>query len=143
MHNHGSCPTVDFPPPLPPVPCEHHWHYHTGTAADKILAIMDLLMDGHMPDVKDVVMVRAAILHSSDIYQPLALDKQLEESSLDVSGAGPRVVDIGGMGMHGRIGLNWWWGWVGMRSWENWDEKWGGEGMGMGNGHMGHGDWLI
>jgi hypothetical protein len=58
---------------------------HTDSAAKLILRLTDDLLDGHMPDVCDVVVVRQAIRGAQDIYQPLDLSSQLEGAGMDVS----------------------------------------------------------
>ena len=44
------------------------------------------LLEGSMPDVRDVLVVRQAIRNNYDLYQPLDLGKQIKGANMDVSG---------------------------------------------------------
>jgi hypothetical protein len=73
--------------------CAGFCFWSPGTPADKMLAILNELLDGTVPSVQDVLFVQAAILESADLYQPLNLGKQLTHglnANMDVSGCACR-----------------------------------------------------
>lgn len=48
--------------------------------------ILSQLISGRMPDIRDVVTVRAAIMHGSELFQPQNLRAQLQlNQELEVS----------------------------------------------------------
>ncbi|KXZ51687.1 hypothetical protein GPECTOR_11g138 [Gonium pectorale] len=53
------------------------------TPADMLLNMMGELLEGYMPDMRDVVFIRTALMRNMDVYQPLNLRKHLRGSSLD------------------------------------------------------------
>ncbi|PNH00388.1 hypothetical protein TSOC_013788, partial [Tetrabaena socialis] len=53
------------------------------TPADVLLGMMRELMDGTMPDLRDVVFIRTALMRNMDVYRPLNLKNYLRGSSLD------------------------------------------------------------
>ncbi|KAG2485168.1 hypothetical protein HYH03_016058 [Edaphochlamys debaryana] len=55
----------------------------TETTADLILTVLSQLLEGVLPDVRDVVFARQAILRTHDIYQPMHLGQQIKEANLD------------------------------------------------------------
>lgn len=92
-------------------PLHHHHHHHTitlwpacmlqliphaacppgrpgypaGTPADLILSMMACLLDGRMPDLRQIVLVRTAIRENYDIYMPMGISQQLKDANMDVS----------------------------------------------------------
>ncbi|KAG2485174.1 hypothetical protein HYH03_016064 [Edaphochlamys debaryana] len=55
----------------------------TETTADLILTVLSQLLEGVLPDVRDVVFARQAILKSHNIYQPMHLGHDLRQANLD------------------------------------------------------------
>ncbi|KAG2501954.1 hypothetical protein HYH03_000452 [Edaphochlamys debaryana] len=53
------------------------------TTANLLLAMLGQLLEGRLPDVRDVVFVRQAILRSTDIYQPHDLQMHFRNANLD------------------------------------------------------------
>ncbi|KAG2453156.1 hypothetical protein HYH02_002482 [Chlamydomonas schloesseri] len=53
------------------------------TPAQILLGLLDGLLDGGEPDVKDIVFLRSALIRSIDFYTPLNLKSHIRESDLD------------------------------------------------------------
>ena len=51
-----------------------------------MLTVTNKLLEGVMPDVRDVLVVRQAIRNNYNLYQPLDLGKQIKGANMDVSG---------------------------------------------------------
>ncbi|PNW86010.1 hypothetical protein CHLRE_03g204689v5 [Chlamydomonas reinhardtii] len=55
----------------------------TDTPADLLLKMMGELLQGRVPELRDVVFIRTALLRNADVYQPLNLRGQLKEANFD------------------------------------------------------------
>ncbi|EFJ48257.1 3'5'-cyclic nucleotide phosphodiesterase [Volvox carteri f. nagariensis] len=53
------------------------------TPADLILNMLARLLEGCMPDLRDVVFIRQAIIRGADLYQPVDLRKHIRSANLD------------------------------------------------------------
>ncbi len=71
----------------------------TETTADMMLGICGLVLEGrsHEADLRDVVLVRQAIIRSADIYQPIALTQHIRNANLDVSSFAEWINAYGGI----------------------------------------------
>lgn len=58
------------------------------TPAQILLGLLEGLLDGADPDVKDIVFLRSALIRSIDFYTPLNLKSHIRDSDLDVSWGG-------------------------------------------------------
>ena len=61
---------------------------HADSPAKLMLRMISDLLEGRMPDVRDVLVVRQAIRDSYDLYQPLDLGGEMRGAGVDVSGGG-------------------------------------------------------
>ncbi|GLI61126.1 hypothetical protein VaNZ11_003401 [Volvox africanus] len=55
----------------------------TETTADLMLSLLNHLLEGHMPDLRDVVFIRQAIIRGVDLYQPTDLRQHIQNANLD------------------------------------------------------------
>ncbi|GIL81206.1 hypothetical protein Vretifemale_10269, partial [Volvox reticuliferus] len=53
------------------------------TTADLMLSLLNRLLEGYMPDLRDVVFIRQAIIRGVDLYQPTDLGQQIQNANLD------------------------------------------------------------
>ncbi|GIL46288.1 hypothetical protein Vafri_3305 [Volvox africanus] len=53
------------------------------TPADMLLGMMGQLLEGRIPDLRDVVFIRTALMRNMDVYSPLNLKKHIKSSNLD------------------------------------------------------------
>ncbi|GIL58431.1 hypothetical protein Vafri_13570 [Volvox africanus] len=53
------------------------------TTADLMLSLLNHLLEGHMPDLRDVVFIRQAIIRGVDLYQPTDLRQHIQNANLD------------------------------------------------------------
>jgi hypothetical protein len=76
-----TAPPHPWPPPSPTT----HLPRRTDSPAEMMLMVTNQLLEGVMPDVKNVMVVRQAIREDYDLYQPLGLRKQIQGANMDVS----------------------------------------------------------
>ncbi|GLC65344.1 hypothetical protein PLESTF_000283100 [Pleodorina starrii] len=53
------------------------------TTADLMLSLLNRLLEGYMPDLRDVVFIRQAIIRGVDLYQPTDLKQHIRNANLD------------------------------------------------------------
>lgn len=52
-----------------------------------MLRLLSQMLEGLVPDVSDVLLLRSALLRAADVYQPLNMGQAIEAEVADVSTA--------------------------------------------------------
>ncbi|GLI61127.1 hypothetical protein VaNZ11_003402 [Volvox africanus] len=65
------------------------------TTADLMLSLLNHLLEGHMPDLRDVVFIRQAIIRGVDLYQPTDLRQHIRNANLDTEVARALMQQLG------------------------------------------------
>lgn len=90
MHLPAACPRLSrfglSCPESPALP------FHAGTPADTMLTMIEDLLRDDMPTLPSIMLVRTALLHNYDVYQPVNLKKHMQGANLDVGAPGPGLL---------------------------------------------------
>ncbi|KAG2425824.1 hypothetical protein HXX76_013449 [Chlamydomonas incerta] len=73
------------------------------TPADLLMLLLGQLLEGNLPDVRDVVFIRTALARGCDLYEPLNLTSHINNANLDSDVAQALMQQLGGGGGAGGI----------------------------------------
>eukprot|EP00195_Chlamydomonas_chlamydogama_P016231 CAMPEP_0202895694 /NCGR_PEP_ID=MMETSP1392-20130828/4846_1 /ASSEMBLY_ACC=CAM_ASM_000868 /TAXON_ID=225041 /ORGANISM="Chlamydomonas chlamydogama, Strain SAG 11-48b" /LENGTH=1234 /DNA_ID=CAMNT_0049580803 /DNA_START=259 /DNA_END=3963 /DNA_ORIENTATION=- len=76
--------------------CPKTWQiYSTGTLAEHMTGMLGALLEGMMPEVRDVVTIRNAIRDGGQLYEPINLGEQMIATNLDSDVQAALLTELG------------------------------------------------